>query len=215
MRALLCVFHCRVASLGDLCTHARCSIFVLYVPRRARDMGLNRGRGIPLAYGIIEAIRRHMMNEFMKMAIDEARSGIMAGHGGPFGAVIVRDGEIVGAGHNMVLAHNDPTAHGEVSAIRDAGQNLDTFDMTGCELYTTGEPCPMCLGAILWANIDTVYYGCTIKDNEIIGFRDDVFNSKLSIDRTELYEEGFLVELDRVPCLALFDQYNAMDTQNY
>ncbi len=88
-------------------------------------------------------------NPYMRIAIEEAYAGICQHHGGPFGAVIVKDGVIVGQGHNMVLANNDPTGHGEVSAIRNACRNLNTFD-----LYTTGEPCPMCLFACLWANIE-------------------------------------------------------------
>ena len=113
------------------------------------------------------------MNKYMKLAIDQARQGITKKHGGPFGTVIVKDGKVIAKGHNHVLAHNDPTCHGEVDAIRKAGKKLNTFDLSGCELYTTGEPCPMCLCACLWANIEKVYYGCTIKDNEMIGFRDD------------------------------------------
>ena len=88
--------------------------------------------------------------EFMRQAIAEAREGIHAGHGGPFGTVIVKDGKIVGRGHNCVLSLNDPTCHGEVAAIRDAGKKLGTFDLSGCELYTTGEPCHMCLCACMW-----------------------------------------------------------------
>ena len=114
--------------------------------------------------------------EFMRQAIAEAREGIHAGHGGPFGTVIVKDGKIVGRGHNCVLSLNDPTCHGEVAAIRDAGKKLGTFDLSGCELYTTGEPCHMCLCACMWANISKIYYGCTIEDNSIIGFRDGKFD---------------------------------------
>ena len=155
------------------------------------------------------------LSDYMKQAIDQADEGIAQAHGGPFGAVIVRDGEVIGAGHNMVLKNNDPTAHGEVSAIRDAGSKTSSFDLSGAELYTTGEPCPMCMGAILWANIDKVYYGCTLKDNEMIGFRDDVFNELLSMDRTKLYESGKLEELDREACLALFERYRALNAQKY
>ena len=86
-------------------------------------------------------------HELMKRAIEEAREGIRAGHGGPFGTVIVKDGQIVGRGHNCVLRDHDATCHGEVAAIRDAGRHLGTYDLTGCELYTTGEPCHMCLCA--------------------------------------------------------------------
>lgn len=104
-------------------------------------------------------------HELMKRAIEEAREGIRAGHGGPFGTVIVKDGQIVGRGHNCVLRDHDATCHGEVAAIRDAGRHLGTYDLTGCELYTTGEPCHMCLCACMWANIRKIYYGCTIADN--------------------------------------------------
>ena len=111
----------------------------------------------------------------MQLAIEEARTGIQNDHGGPFGSVIVKDGEVISTGHNMVLLNNDPTAHGEISAIRAAGRKLGTFDLSGCTIYTTGEPCHMCLCACMWANIDKIYYGCTIEDNGLIGFRDDKF----------------------------------------
>ena len=152
------------------------------------------------------------MNRFMKIAIDEARDGMKKGHGGPFGTVIVKNGEIVGIGHNKVLLKNDPTCHGEVSAIRDACRNLNTYDLTGCELYTTGEPCHMCLCACMWANIDKVYYGCTVKDNEIIGFRDEKFN-KIFGGREKLGD--FLECIDRDECLELFDEYNKMNKTIY
>ena len=93
------------------------------------------------------------MNKFMKMAINEAKKGINNNHGGPFGAVIVKDGVVVGKGHNQVIKNNDPTCHGEMMAIHKACKKLGTFDLSGCEIYTTGEPCRMCLSAILWANI--------------------------------------------------------------
>ena len=146
-------------------------------------------------------------NAFMREAILEAMAGIHAGHGGPFGCVIVKDGQIVGRGHNRVLIYNDPTAHGEITAIRDAGKNLGSHDLSGCMLYTTGEPCHMCLCAALWANIDLVYYGCTIEDNGLIGFRDDVFD-RLFGGRDQL--QDFLLPLDREACLKLFSEYNSM-----
>ena len=104
--------------------------------------------------------------EAMKEAVSEAYEGIKHGDGGPFGTVIVKDGKIVGRGHNRVIKNQDPTCHGEIEAIHDACKNLGTFDLSGCKLYTTSEPCPMCLGAILWANIDTVFQGCNISDAE-------------------------------------------------
>lgn len=144
------------------------------------------------------------MNEFMALAIEEARKGIRKHHGGPFGSVVVKDGKVLGRGHNMVLKKNDPTCHGEVAAIRDACDALDTFDLTGCTLYTTGEPCHMCLCACLWSNIERVYYGCTIEDNGNIGFRDDKFDGLFG-GREKL--KDYLVEMDREECLELFDEY--------
>ena len=151
-------------------------------------------------------------NPYMQEAIAEAVEGIRAGHGGPFGSVIVKDGEIVGRGHNRVLLNHDPTCHGEVSAIRDACEKLGTHDLTGCKLYTTGEPCPMCLCACLWANIEKVYYGCTIDDNARIGFRDERFD-KLMGGREKL--KDYLVEVDREACLALFDEYKSSQHTTY
>ena len=150
--------------------------------------------------------------ELMRQAIAEARKGIHAGHGGPFGTVIVKDGKIVGRGHNCVLLLNDPTCHGEVAAIRDAGKNLITFDLSGCELYTTGEPCHMCLCACMWANISKIYYGCTIEDNSIIGFRDGKFD-KIFGGRDKLGD--YMQEIDREECLKLFEEYNNMQHENY
>ena len=138
------------------------------------------------------------MNEFMQVAVEEARKGISAGHGGPFGCVIVKDGIIIGKGHNQVVQKKDPTCHGEMEAIRDACQALETFDLTGCELYTTAEPCPMCFGAILWANIKKVQYGCNISDTEQIGFRDKVFYTT---------SRNILEETDRLECLQVFQEY--------
>lgn len=146
------------------------------------------------------------MNPYMKMAIEEAREGISKGHGGPFGSVIVKDGEVVAKGHNHVVKNNDPTSHGEIEAIRKAGQALGTFDLSGCEIYTTGEPCPMCACAILWSNISKVHYGCSIEDNARIGFRDEKFAHFFQMDhRPENYEE-----VDREECLKLFEEYSAI-----
>ncbi len=150
--------------------------------------------------------------KYMQMAIAQAREGITHGHGGPFGTVIVKDGVVVGQGHNRVLANNDPTCHGEISAIRDAGKRLDTFDLTGCELYTTGEPCHMCLCACMWANIDKIYYGCTIEDNGRIGFRDDKFDGIFG-GREKLGD--YLEEICREDCLKLFDEYMSMSHNTY
>lgn len=142
-----------------------------------------------------------MANPYMKLAIEEAESGIHAGHGGPFGCVIVKDGVVIGRGHNEVLKRNDPTCHGEMLAIREACKAVGTYDLSGCELYTTAAPCPMCFGAILWANIRKVYYGCSVSDTDKIGFRDEEFyNAK----------HDFFEELDRPECLKLFQEYDGL-----
>ncbi|MDO4538811.1 MAG: nucleoside deaminase, partial [Coriobacteriales bacterium] len=142
----------------------------------------------------------------------EALDGIYNGDGGPFGCVIVKDDKIVGRGHNMVLTNNDSTAHGEITAIRNAEKELGTYDLSGCDLYTTGEPCPMCLYAILWANINHVYYGCTIADNATIGFRDEEFDN-LAGGHDALKDR--LTCIDRDACLKLFDVYNNLDHTLY
>ena len=151
-------------------------------------------------------------NRFMQLAIDEARLGIEQQHGGPFGSVVVKDGKVIGKGHNCVLKNNDPTCHGEVAAIRDACANIGSFDLSGCEIYTTGEPCHMCLCACMWANISKIYYGCTIDDNGKIGFRDDKFD-ELFGGRDKLTE--YMSEMDREACLALFDDYKQMSHETY
>lgn len=152
------------------------------------------------------------MNKYMKLAIEDAREGITLHHGGPFGSVIVKDNEVIAIDHNRVLENHDPSCHGEISTIREACQKLGTHDLTGCVLYTTGEPCHMCLCACLWANIDKIYYGCTLKDNENIGFRDDKFD-ELFDGREKL--KDYLVELDRDECLKLFDEYKDMEKELY
>lgn len=151
-------------------------------------------------------------NPYMHMAIEEALYGIENKHGGPFGSVVVKDDTIVGRGHNRVLINNDPTCHGEVQAIRDACANLKTFDLSGCVLYTTGEPCPMCLYACKWANIAKVYYGCTIEDNGIIGFRDEKF-AKFGDGREHM--KDYLEEVDRDACLKLFEEYMKIEHSIY
>ena len=113
------------------------------------------------------------MNEFMKIAKDLSEENLSTDAGGPFGACIVKDGKIIGKGNNHVLKNNDPTAHAEIEAIRDACKNINTYDLSNCELYTSCYPCPMCLSAIIWSNIKKVYYGNTKEDAENIGFRDN------------------------------------------
>lgn len=142
------------------------------------------------------------MNKFMKLAIEEARKGIASNHGGPFGAVVVKNSKVIAKGHNHVVANNDPTCHGEIDAIRKACKKLGTFDLSGCEVYTTGYPCPMCLSAMLWANVEKFYYGCNIEDNESIGFRDNKFE-----DNLEQLGASMSESVDREECLKLFSDY--------
>lgn len=118
--------------------------------------------------------------DFMREAIALAVESVAAG-GGPFGAVVVKDGRIVSRGSNRVTLANDPTAHAEVNAIRQAAATLGTFDLSGCELYTSCEPCPMCLGAIYWAHIDKVYYGCTKADAKEAGFNDSFIYDEMAL----------------------------------
>lgn len=148
----------------------------------------------------------------MQMAIDEARKGIRAGHGGPFGSVIVKDGLVIGKGHNKVVKKQNPTCHGEIEAIKVACTRLHSFDLSGCEIYTTGEPCHMCLCACMWANISKIYYGCTIADNDSIGFRDDKFNDLFG-GRDKL--GGLLSQIDRPACRELFEEYLKLEHIHY
>lgn len=156
-------------------------------------------------------------SKYMVEACNEAQKSVDSHSGGPFGCVIVKDDKIVGRGRNQVLSTNDPTCHGEISAIRNACDNLKTFDLTGCELYTTGEPCGMCLYACFWANIRNVYYGCSVDDNASIGFRDDIFDHITKINRYDLKYSNrrFLEQHDQPMCLEVFKQYVEADHKLY
>ena len=146
------------------------------------------------------------MNEFMKLAIEEVKEGITYGHGGPFGAVIVKNGEVIAKGHNHVVINNDPTCHGEIDAIRKACKKLGTFDLSGCELYTTHYPCPMCAGAIQWSNIKKIYYGCTVDDTANIGFRDKEFYEG---------EDTIYTQIEQDSCVELSKDYMNMEHTMY
>lgn len=119
--------------------------------------------------------------EFMAEAIRLAKENLKTGNGGPFGAVVVKNGIIVGKAGNSVTSTNDPTAHAEVNAIRDACKNLNTFQLDDCEIYTSCEPCPMCLGAIYWARPKAVYYACTKTDAANAGFDDSFIYEEINI----------------------------------
>ncbi len=145
------------------------------------------------------------MNKFMEMAKNNADNGIIKKEGGPFGAVIIdKDGNIIANGNNQVLLQNDPTAHAEIVAIRNACKILNTYDLSDYILYTSCEPCPMCLSAIIWSNIKKVYYGCTKKDAGEIGFRDDIIYDYLSGKNDDLID---LQEMDRNECIKTFEEY--------
>lgn len=149
--------------------------------------------------------KERAMNEFMMEAIKEARKGINKGDGGPFGCVIVKDGTIIARAHNTVIKEQDSTCHAEINAIRKACKKLRTFDLFGCELYATGQPCEQCTGAIKWARIEKIYYGCTLDDNTSIGFR----------DRTTFEQELKSECIDRDECLLLFTDYLREHKANY
>ncbi len=145
------------------------------------------------------------MNKYMKIAKENADNGILKKEGGPFGAVITdRNGNIISNGNNKVLKNNDPTAHAEIVAIRNACERLNTYDLSDCILYTSCEPCPMCLSAIIWANIKDVYYGCTREDAGKIGFRDDAIYDYLKGNNQNLIH---LTHLDRDECIKTFEKY--------
>ena len=117
---------------------------------------------------------------FMQQAIDLATQNVLSGAGGPFGCVIVLHGQVIATGSNCVTSHNDPTAHAEITAIRAACQKLNSFQLTECEVYTSCEPCPMCLAALYWARCDAIYYGNTAADAAAAGFDDDYLYDEIA-----------------------------------
>lgn len=147
------------------------------------------------------------MSDYMKAAIEEALTGVKARDGGPFGAVIVKDGQIIARGHNRVVSSHDPTAHAEVVAIRLAAEALGRFDLSDCELYTTCEPCPMCYSASHWAKIKKLYFGATRKDAADIGFDDQYLYEVLSGKREN--EQMQVLQMGREDCMEAFKIYEA------
>ena len=145
------------------------------------------------------------MNKYINMAMNEAENGIKMNDGGPFGAVIVNnEGKVIAKEHNKVLKNNDPTAHAEIVAIRKACKKLKTYDLSNCVLYASCEPCPMCLSAIIWANIKLVYYACTKNDAANIGFKDNIIYEYLKGNNKNLIN---LKQFDREECIKIFDEY--------
>lgn len=145
------------------------------------------------------------MEDFMQIAIIEAKKGILNRDGGPFGAVIVKDGVVIARGHNRVVSTHDPTAHAEIVVIREASALLQRFDLSDCELYTTCEPCPMCYSAAHWAKIKKLYYGATRQDAADIGFDDQYLYEVLANDHVD--EKMSEEQLARDSCLEVFRIY--------
>jgi guanine deaminase len=146
---------------------------------------------------------------YLKLAVEEAIIGMRAGDGGPFGALIIRDGEILGIGHNTVLKTHDPSAHAEVNAIRNACNHLQDHHLSGASIYTNFEPCPMCLGAIYWADIRRVYYCAGRKDAQKIGFMDSHFYDEFALDPDKRELKSSLIRLREMDLL--LDEWNKME----
>jgi len=144
---------------------------------------------------------------FMGRAIELAEMGVEMSRGGPFGCVVTKDSEIVGEGYNQVTSTNDPTAHAEIIAIREACKTLNSFQLDGCTIYTSCEPCPMCLGAIYWARPEKVFFACSRGDAANIGFDDDFIYEELGKASAE--REMVLVELMRDEALEVFKDWSA------
>ena len=140
--------------------------------------------------------------DFMEIAVREGFKGMNGNEGGPFGAVIVKDSRVIAKGHNRVVKTKDPTSHAEIVAIRRAAKKLGRFDLSDCEIYSTCEPCPMCLAAIYWARISGIFYGCTKEDAAKIGFADEsidgAMKGKLSVRKVPM------IPMERESCLKLF-----------
>lgn len=149
----------------------------------------------------------------MQIANELSKQNLLTNAGGPFGAVIVKNSTVVGVGNNQVLKNNDPTAHAEIIAIRNACKNLNTYDLSDCELYTSCYPCPMCLSAIIWANIRIVYYGNTKEDAANIGFRDDMIYKFIQSMEDENSTNNILkiIAMDREETIDSFKRFANMN----
>jgi tRNA(Arg) A34 adenosine deaminase TadA len=142
---------------------------------------------------------------FMRQAIKLARENIQTGEGGPFGAIVVKDGEVIGRGANKVTSENDPTAHAEVMAIRDACRTLNSFQLEGCVIYSSCEPCPMCLGAIYWARPEKLFFAASRQDAARAGFDDSYIYQQVStdFDQRDISTEHLL----QIEAVAVFDEW--------
>jgi guanine deaminase len=141
----------------------------------------------------------------MKAAFEEGLKGLELNDGGPFGAVVVKDGIIIASGHNEVIKTNDPTAHAEITAIRKASSKLKRFDLSDCEVYATSEPCPMCFSAIHWAKIRKMYYGCTRTDAAEIDFDDEFIYDVIKGTSGKI--QVIIEQIDRDECIHLFEKW--------
>lgn len=151
------------------------------------------------------------MNEFMETAIELSKENFSKEYGGPFGACIVKDGKIIGKGFNNVIKEKDPTAHAEIMAIRDACKTINSHDLTGCVIYTSCFPCPMCLSAIIWSNIKTIYYANTKEDANDIGFRDDIIYDCINnLSNTNIVD---LKQLNREEAIKVFEEYKERENK--
>ena len=148
---------------------------------------------------------------FMSKAIALAEENVKTLKGGPFGAVVVKDGKIVGVGSNKVTVDNDPTAHAEIVAIRNAAKNLGTFDLSGCEIYSSCEPCPMCLGAIYWARFDKLYYAATKDDAAKANFDDSFIYKEFALPKEE--RSILAVQMMRESAVKVFDAWNEAENK--
>ncbi len=149
--------------------------------------------------------------KYMKMAMEDAKKGYGNGEGGPFGAVVVKDGEVLAVAHNCVVKNNDPSAHAEMMAIRMACAKIGSYDLSGAVIYATGEPCPMCASAIIWANISRCYYANTVADADRIGFRDNKIYRYFK-GETEILEK---IHTPDAECLAMYDDYRMKQHKIY
>ncbi|HPE58222.1 MAG TPA: nucleoside deaminase [Bacteroidales bacterium] len=148
-------------------------------------------------------------NQFMKEAIRLAGENLISQKGGPFGAVIVKNGEIIGRGANTVVEGNDPTAHAEINAIREACTNLGSYQLDGCEIYTSCEPCPMCLGAIYWARPSKIYFAADRHDAEMAGFDDSLIYQEIKAPIAD--RQIPLEQLMKAEAAELFQKWNNLD----
>lgn len=149
--------------------------------------------------------------KFMMEAISLSREGMQAGHGGPFGCVIVKNGQIIGRGNNNVVRLNDPTAHAEIVAIRQACEALNSFQLTGCTVYTSCEPCPMCMGALYWARPDKVYYANSRRDAANIGFDDSFIYQELNLDPE--FRRLPMHRLEHDEAMKVFEEWQQLDNK--